>query len=316
MLPAGVIIAFPRMTGTYFPAGAILQHGEVGYPPWLSWDDPGTWHVHAVGLLVLVAAWCASMAIGARLERWKAWRVPGSVLAIFVVLPVASLAIGVGFSLNYWGYPWSLPDLDSRVTSVKWRAVGSFLSRDDGTSWELQPPEELTHFRSEPAVDLECCQDGRILDVVRRQQPLESLAPLTDAEVRTFEAEMLPLVSLDPGEPGYPAARHLRGVLAAGNDEEGHPVVFASFTGLEASNDHHPTYEVLLRREAPPTLLSSRRYYGDVAGIEGFTAFAVAVYAFFFLGLVVFPLLVISGSLARSIFVWARWRFSLRGTRQ
>jgi hypothetical protein len=252
---------------------------------------------------VLVAAWCAAMAIGARLERWKAWRVPRSVLAIFMALPIVSLAIGVAFSLHYWGYAWSLPDLDRRIETVKWTSIGSFTSRDDGTGWALQPPEELTHFRSEPAVDLECCQDGRILDVVRRQQPLGSLAP-------TFEAEMLPLVALDPGEPGYPAARHLRGVLALGNDAEGHPVGFASFTGFEASNDHHPTYEVLLRRDAPLALLSSRRYYGDVAGIEGFTAFAVSVYAFFFLGLVLFPLLVISGSLARSIFVWARWRFS------
>jgi hypothetical protein len=89
-------------------------------------------------------------------------------------------------------------------------------------------------------------------------------------------------------------------------------LVFASFSGGEVSNDHHAMYEVLLRR--PDTLLSSRRYYGDVAGVEGMSALVVSGTLFMGLSLVVLPLLVLAGSLARSIFVWARWRHSRMGT--
>ena len=63
-----------------------------------------------------------------------------------------------------------------------------------------------------------------------------------------------------------------------------------------------------------PRCRASRRSYGDVAGIEGTSALVVSVTMFIVLGLFGVPLLVVGGSLARSIFVWARWRFSLEGT--
>ena len=146
--------------------------------------------------------------------------------------------------------------------------------------------------------------------MLRSQQPLEQFALLTPAELGAIEAELLSQVTMQPRRPSVAGLARLEGVVTLGDQDT---VVFASFIGGEVSNDHHAMYEVLLRR--PATLLSSRRSYGDVAGIEGMSALVVSVTLFIVLGLFGVPLLVVGGSLARSIFVWARWRFSLKGTR-
>jgi hypothetical protein len=47
---------------------------------------------------------------------------------------------------------------------------------------------------------------------------------------------------------------------------------FAGVRGGEVSNDHHPYYEFLFTTDSPgaaPKLLSSQRFYYDVAGMEG-----------------------------------------------
>jgi len=189
-----------------------------------------------------------------------------------VVLPVLSLVCGVIFSLAYWGYAWSVPGLDARVHDVKWSVAGTFTSDDDGSRWRPDPIRTLETFRSEPAPDSECCEIGRIVTVLREQHALDTLAAPSPSQLSQIESEVLSLVPLAEGNPGYVHARQLSGLLALGDGAHG-PVAFVSFTGGEVSNDHHPAYEVFFRPGKPPLLLSSRRWFGDVAGVEGLSAF-------------------------------------------
>lgn len=49
------------------------------------------------------------------------------------------------------------------------------------------------------------------------------------------------------------------------------PLILVALRGGEVSNDHHPYYEVLLEPQpgAAPRVLSAKRFFFDVAGIEG-----------------------------------------------
>ena len=53
--------------------------------------------------------------------------------------------------------------------------------------------------------------------------------------------------------------------------QDGRPLLFLGVRGRQVSNDHYPYYEFLFATNspgAPPTLLSSQRFYYDVAGIR------------------------------------------------
>jgi len=201
----------------------------------------------------------------APLQRW------------LVILGAVSVTAGMVYSTVYWGYPWSLPPLAPAVQRIRWTGAGVFSSRTDGTGWTVDPSKSLSSVRSEPAPDAECCPVGRIVKVFERQGSVDTLAPLSACELSAIESGVLGLVKLAEGEPGYRYARRFTGIAAVGRDDEGAVVAFASFMSGEVSNDHHAAYEVLLRPGAEPSLLSSLRYFGDIAGVEGLSAFWAAL---------------------------------------
>jgi hypothetical protein len=73
---------------------------------------------------------------------------------------------------------------------------------------------------------------------------------------------------LVPGEPGYPGAKRLFGVLIELEDETGSHLTFVGVSSAPVSNDHHAYYELLLEG-LPPRVLSATRSFYDIAGIEG-----------------------------------------------
>ena len=86
-------------------------------------------------------------------------------------------------------------------------------------------------------------------------------------------------------------------VEAQGRD--GRPLLFIGVRGGEVSNDHHPYYEFLFSNESSGgnlKLLSSQRFYYDVAGMEGME-WPVFLMVFAFLGLI--PTLPVQGFLLR-----------------
>ncbi|HEV3165483.1 MAG TPA: hypothetical protein VGZ22_15760, partial [Isosphaeraceae bacterium] len=77
---------------------------------------------------------------------------------------------------------------------------------------------------------------------------------------------------LDGGWPGYPEAKQLRGVVLEATGADGTPLLFVAVRGGEVSNAHFPYYEFLFANSAAskePILLSAKRFYFDVSGLEG-----------------------------------------------
>jgi hypothetical protein len=77
---------------------------------------------------------------------------------------------------------------------------------------------------------------------------------------------------IEEGEPGYWGAKNLRGLVVEALGRDGSRLVFVGVWGGEVSNDHHPYYEFLFTTDSPDgqlKLLSTQRFYYDVAGIEG-----------------------------------------------
>jgi hypothetical protein len=77
---------------------------------------------------------------------------------------------------------------------------------------------------------------------------------------------------LENGAHRYVHAKELSGIVVEALEQNGRPLLFVAVRGGEVSNDHHPYYEFLFTTDspgAPPKLLSSQRFYYDVAGMEG-----------------------------------------------
>ncbi len=189
-----------------------------------------------------------------------------SVLGFLGVVTALSVATGAIFSLLNWGYPWSLPAPDARARDVRWSALSGFRSAPTGAEWTWDASD--VHRSSEHASDAEFCPVARLVTVADSSKFVE----LTQPEISGLEAEALSLVELETGAPGYDFAKRISGAVALGTDNQGRATAFASFVGGEVSNDHHAIYEVLWLRSTPPRLISSRKYYEDVAGLEGLTA--------------------------------------------
>jgi hypothetical protein len=196
------------------------------------------------------------------------------VLAFVAVMVALSVGAGMVFSLHYWGYAWSLPAIDSRAAEAHWAAISGFKSNLSGSDWTLD--ERDVRRDEDPTTDSDCCSVSRIVKVAATSD----FSALTQQDVAALQAEAMSLIQLESGEPRYAGAKRLYGVLALGTNAQGEPIAFASFHGGEVSNDHYAMYEVLWQRDTPPRLLSSRKYFGDVAGIEGLAARDVAAVLF------------------------------------
>jgi hypothetical protein len=78
---------------------------------------------------------------------------------------------------------------------------------------------------------------------------------------------------LAESETGYEPWREGRAQVAEGWDASGARLVFIGMRGAQVSNDHYPYYELLFREPVPGDglhLVSSQRFFFDVAGLEGF----------------------------------------------
>jgi hypothetical protein len=263
----------------------------VGTPAWVEWSDTGMWKVSAFAFPSLVLIWSVPMILVTGLRRWRHWHEPLRAfrLAMFA-LPILSLAGGITFSLRYWGFAWSLPSLDSRLSQTKWVAIAPFQKEEVGDGWELQPRSQLETIVRDTPGETDCCQEGRIVEKLTRANRLLSLRDLTQSELGHLRDLTRKVARFEASEPGYDWQRYLRGVLLYGHLEGEGAVAFAAITGGEESNDHYPTYEVFFATEGTPRLLSQHLYFGDIAGTEGLSAgwFSLVL---FVLGLVIAPTL-------------------------
>lgn len=121
---------------------------------------------------------------------------------------------------------------------------------------------------------------------------------MSSQELKKLEPEILSVVTLETGEPGYDKhARELRGVVATGTTADGSAVAFAAFTGRQISNDHYATHEVFVTR-SPTQALDVRNYYSDIAGAE-FMSARVVTFAALPFAIGVMPFIIVAGAIIR-----------------
>ena len=210
--------------------------------------------------------------------RERPFRSIGIAVCLVVIL---SFTAAIGVSKFYWGYYIRRPGLDRRVRAIEQViSLTAFRSerRSDG-SVDLVPDErysvheQLTACRDERPSRSYYCLSGRVLvaladqgllPAASEQLPAEALDRLYDRLVETGK--------LVQGAPGYDHATELAGIVLEDVGRDGQRYLFVAASGGQVSNDHYPYYEFLFRlpgQGAAPKLLSTRRFYYDVAGIEG-----------------------------------------------
>jgi len=184
--------------------------------------------------------------------------------ASWIVVPLLAGALGSRLYWGHWGRP---PQPDRTLESVS--AVQRLsLVWDDQSRSVASTLEEIAHGVNWTPGEFP-------LERVPAELVRRGLRPASDeaasaallGEVRTaFAARGL----LEAGDPGYARATRLRGYVAEAVGAQGQGLLVVALVGGEASNDHYPYYEARLRRTPEGLVIESfRRYWYDVAGIEG-----------------------------------------------
>jgi hypothetical protein len=217
----------------------------------------------------------------------KLWR---RLIVIVAGLLVLSLAVGMGFSRWYWHYWISPPSVLAWVENFE--QVDAVV--DVGCE-PFQPAESVVVSESDvhrlgiaylgSPKDYPGDQLWAPVYVTGKQVGRGNVAPIT---VQAICDELFGSGFVVAGEPGYRWARRRHGNLAAGPSRTGERVYVLSLLGGEASNDHHPVYDVEFVHTGSQRLRIARHheYFEDVAGAEGLRWFPVALLTFIAGGLV------------------------------
>lgn len=301
---------FVTYSGTIQPGDPTFTKWTIGVPfPLISSTSDGGLTLHPAGLLTVLFMWCAAMRVGAAMQSSRNWRLDaGSSIRIIVVVSLScglvSLITAVAFSTHYWGYPWRRPSLPPGVERVRWTHGSGFRSDESGRHWRLDLEMRLN--AAEPSDDTECCRIRRIVQLAR-SSGMNELGALSPAKLTQLEDQFSSLVVLGEGEPGYPYARQLLGIVLVGVDPSRGPVAFVSYSTLEHSNDHDALGEVWWSTE-PVALLSASQVFADVAGIEGLTAPVAFASSFVVLAFIISPVLAMAFLFVRGTSRWLSGR--------
>jgi len=112
-----------------------------------------------------------------------------------------------------------------------------------------------------------------------------------------------------PGDPGYPNAKDLWGLVYHLKGPAGEELLLLALRGGEISNDHYPYYEFFFTRTSAGTWQfdSAHRFFFDIAGMEGAEFFALTL-GFSILGLAITVPITIAFLLYR---VWRDYRCAI-----
>jgi hypothetical protein len=165
-----------------------------------------------------------------------------------------------------WGYYVSRPDVDRRI--VEARQVETMTRVDIGldSSGRLAfsgvPVEEVDSFiEVHPQEGDYFVLEGRVLRALKERRALPARARGIPAErLRGLYQVLNETGRLEAGEPGYPDAKKLSGIVVEALGRDGRPLLFVGVCGGEVSNDHHPYYEFLFTIDSPggqPKFLSA-----------------------------------------------------------
>lgn len=216
---------------------------------------------------------------------------------------VLSFLAAIGVSKAYWGYFIRRPSVDRSIYQIE-QVVSLTALRS-----EKQPDGSVrfvTHDGYSIADRLSVCRDHRswvsyycleerilaTLDDLGKLPPSSQQMPSHELAALYSRLEATQL--LHKGAPGYDRARELMGIALVAEGRGRQRYLIVGVTGGQVSNDHYPYYEFLFRlpEEGPgPILLSCRRFFYDVAGLEGMDGLKLWP-VFFLLGMMIVTLVV------------------------
>jgi hypothetical protein len=227
------------------------------------------------GLVALVplgiTALIARLSAGPSASRQALWvGAAGTLLLPFLA--------AIWINQQLWGFFVSRPAVDRRIVNARQietvTRVETGSDSPGGRMFTGLPVGEVGSFiQVHPQEGDYYVLEGRILRELTDRQALPAEPRIMPAGRLEGLYQVLEATGwLEDGEPGYADAKRLSGIVVEALDQDGRPLLFVGVCGGEVSNDHHPYYEFLFTTDslgAPAKLLSSQRFYYDVAGIEG-----------------------------------------------
>ncbi len=177
-----------------------------------------------------------------------------------------------------WGYYVSRPAVDRRIVEARQiqtitRVETESDARGNRTFSGAPIREVESYIQVHPEEGDYYVLEGRVLRDLKYRQVLPGKAQEIPADrLGSLYQILKDTGQLEDGEPGYPDAPQLSGVVVEALGRDGRPLLFVGVRGREVSNDHYPYYEFLFTSDSlggPLKLLSSQRFYYDVAGMEG-----------------------------------------------
>ncbi len=195
------------------------------------------------------------------------------------VLPVlASVGVSYGTARLYWGHGFRPPT--SHATLAGFHSLERF-----STVWWPERHREGRAALFAGAANVNWIPGEYPLGrfpfafVERDLVPTSALPVQQDLQLAAREA-LDRAGLLFAGDPGYAYAKELHGHFALGRNRAGVLLLAAALAGGEVSNDHYPYYEAVFSVSTgrTVTLLRTRHYWYDVAGLEGCAHILPAVF--------------------------------------
>jgi hypothetical protein len=205
------------------------------------------------------------------------------ILVLGSALVLTSVIGGSVWSKLYWGYLWRRPSVDYRLLeAIRVVSVGSVTSiQGTAGQWTFAPgkeetPQEAIAFcHSDPYY----CSDRALVSLQHRGLPLPLRAALPeDLDALYGIAAAGPWVARP--DPGYESP-FLGGTAVVVDHPALGRLLHLELGRPPVANDHHVHYSLLLQRQADTwAVLSSNRYFFDVAGVEGAEWYVLALLVF------------------------------------
>jgi hypothetical protein len=186
---------------------------------------------------------------------------------------VVGVTTGAVVSTNYWGYPFARPAIPEVAKARRVLSVTSLRAVRQGARCALEAetlPDLHQHLASRRKY-VDEFPDLRALVALEDRGLLPPDArPPAWLEPSILYQAVVDAGILVRGDPGYDLAGCFGGYAIELSLPSGKSRLLFTAGGPEVSNDHHPYYEVLFRREGTGLIPERKRIaFFDIAGIEG-----------------------------------------------
>lgn len=192
-----------------------------------------------------------------------------------LAVAVVALTVGCSVSWSYWGYFFSRPPVPEQIArAAQVESLANVqCTTNDFRTFNCRVLEEKEGARIERIASARLYGD-RVVEI-RLLLPLADagLSPDTAPQPNSLDVGQLLALADDyvAADAGYRYGGWFWGYAAVVIDERGNRATVVSVQSGEVSNDHHVFYErVFAPEKSGWSLVDSKRFFFDVAGIEGF----------------------------------------------